>query len=406
MDFSINLVVILSIITSFAVVALSIPSIIKVARAKNLYDYPDKRKSHNNTIPTLGGLAIFAGFVISVLVWTNFQNHPELKYVLAAIILMFFVGLKDDILVIAPNKKLIVQVVAALVLTVLGDIRFTNLQGFLGIHEIPYMVSILSSVFVIIVVLNGMNLIDGIDGLASGIGIVTSVAFGTWFYLNGFMDYTILLAALVGTLMAFFIYNVFGKENKIFMGDTGSLILGMVLSVVAIKFNELNLLLDKSTILYSAPSISIGVLIIPLFDTIRVFIIRIMRGRSPFEADRNHVHHRLLQLGYSHLRATITIVFVNLIFIATVFLLDGIGMLSMMLLIGVAATILSAIPIALIFMKRRKRSPLLLLKPSNMSYIRPLVEDYSDRFVASESKNKHKEAENYKLEEKKKVAVS
>lgn len=378
----------LSAITAVIIVSFSIPSIIKVAKAKNLYDYPDHRKSHAVTVPTLGGLAIFAGLIVPVLLWTDFQYSKEIKFVLAAIIIIFFIGLKDDILVIAPKKKLFIQVLAAMIMVILGDIRITNLHGFAGISEIPYVVSIILSLFVIIVVLNGMNLIDGIDGLASGVGIVAALTFGIFFYVIGQFQYVIFVAALMGALGAFFFYNVFGKDNKIFMGDTGSLILGLVLAVMAIKFNEFSIMADGKYQLLSSPAVSIGILIIPLFDTIRVFVIRIFNKKSPFAADNNHVHHRLLQIGLSHIQATGVIVGVNMFFIAISFLLDGIGVISLLGILLILASMFSSIPMFILAYKNSKfdRMPTFAQMARNTSHL--LLEDKSDFYFRKPTSKK------------------
>jgi UDP-GlcNAc:undecaprenyl-phosphate/decaprenyl-phosphate GlcNAc-1-phosphate transferase len=385
MEFSKEVYIALSGLTALIIVSMSIPSIIKVAKAKNLYDYPDSRKSHARTVPTLGGLAIFAGLIVSVLIWGDFRLSEEIKYILAAIILIFFIGLKDDILVIAPNKKLIVQVLASMIMIILGDIRITNLHGFAGMHEIPYVASILVSIFVTIVVLNGMNLIDGIDGLASGIGIVTSLAFGVYFYKVGEMQYVILMSALVGSLLAFFFFNVFGEKNKIFMGDTGSLILGLVLAVFAIKFNEMNLTAQGKLHLMSAPSVSIGILMVPLFDTLRVFVIRLMKRKSPFLADNNHVHHRLLQIGCSHKKATGLIVLANILFIGTAFLLDGIGIISLLLVLTGLASLLTLIPGIILSAQKREYKEIQTIQEFAIATAELLFEDHSDQYYNNPS---------------------
>jgi len=200
----------------------------------------------------------------------------------------------------------------------------------MGIHEISYPVSFLLSGFVMIVFINAFNLIDGIDGLASGISIIAAGVLGVWFYLAGHIEYTILAFSLIGALSGFFYFNVYGKKNKIFMGDTGSLILGTIMSVLVIQFNELNIIQTRPFAIASAPAVSFGILIYPLFDTIRVFAIRIYQGRSPFSPDKNHIHHRLLALGMSHKQATFTLLAVSALYVVPVFLLQGLGIWGLM----------------------------------------------------------------------------
>jgi UDP-N-acetylmuramyl pentapeptide phosphotransferase/UDP-N-acetylglucosamine-1-phosphate transferase len=306
----------------FGIVFLTIPPIIRVSVSKHLYDTPNSRKASRVIVPTLGGVAIFIGFILSTIIATDGYFFPEFKYLIAAIILIFFVGLKDDLVDISAYKKLAVQLAAATILIVLGNFRFTNLQGVFGFHEITYPVSFAITLFAMIALINAFNLIDGIDGLASGISILISSVFGSWFLLAGHQAYGIMCFSLAGTLVSFFIFNVFGKKHKIFMGDTGSLILGVIMVILLIKFNELNINQLAPFAIRNAPVISMGILIIPIIDTLRVFFIRISERRSPFSPDMNHIHHTFLKLGNSHLKSTLLIVFINVLFIAFTFSLN------------------------------------------------------------------------------------
>lgn len=317
----------------FILVYLSVPTIINVARAKHLYDEPNERTASKMIVPTLGGVAIFIGLTISTIIGTNGYAFNELKYLIAAIVIMFFVGLKDDILTISAKKKLYVQILTAVILVTLGNFRFTSFHGLLGIHEINYTTSLIVSVFTIIVLINAFNLIDGIDGLASGISMLTASTFGVWFLISGHYEYGIMCLGLVGSLAAFFLYNVFGNTNKIFMGDTGSLILGITMSIVVIKFNEFNINTKAPFAVLSAPAVSIGILIVPIIDTLRVFFIRISEGRSPFSPDMNHIHHRLLKMGNTHLQSTIIITLANTFFISLSFAFSFIFEINSLLLI-------------------------------------------------------------------------
>lgn len=334
----------LSFVVSLVIVFSSIPSIVKVAQLKRLYDEPGRRKSHHQAIPNLGGMAIFAGIAISLGIFGDFASTVEFRLLLVAMVIVFFIGIKDDILVIAPAKKLYGEIVAIIVVVVLGNLRLTSLHGFLGVHEIPYIASILLTSFVFIVIINGFNLIDGIDGLASGIGITLAAFFGIWFYLVNNIQYAILSATVAGALIAFFKFNVYSKTNKIFMGDTGSLLLGLFMSVIVVKFNELNAGYYGPYAIMAAPAVSFGILIVPLFDTLRVFIIRIARKQSPFRPDKNHVHHLLLKMGYTHMGATIRIVSANIVFIALVLSLQSLGIFRLMLINLIVAAIFSFLP--------------------------------------------------------------
>ncbi len=311
-------------IIGFILVFLTIPPIIRVSIAKRLYDTPNERKVNKVVVPTLGGVAIFIGFILSTIIATDGYNFGELKYLIAAIIIMFFIGLKDDLMDISALRKLFVQLGTATMLIVLGNFRFTNLQGILGLYEISYPVSFVFTLFTMIAIINAFNLIDGIDGLASLVSILISIVFGTWFLVAGHPEYGITCFCLAGSLIAFSLFNVFGKKYKIFMGDTGSLILGVIMVVLVIKFNQFNINLQSPYAILAAPIVSMGILIVPIIDTIRVFFIRISKKRSPFTPDMNHIHHKLLELGNSHLKSTLLIGFINILMIVFTFSLHKI----------------------------------------------------------------------------------
>jgi UDP-GlcNAc:undecaprenyl-phosphate/decaprenyl-phosphate GlcNAc-1-phosphate transferase len=331
-------------LTGFLITFLFIPSIIRIARIKSLTDHPGGRKTHLGEVPTLGGIAIFTGLLMAMLVFVNHNSWNYLRYFSAGLVILFFVGIKDDILMIDPYKKLIGQIASALLIAIPGKLHLTSLHGFLGIYGIPEYMGIILTVFVLIVIINAFNLIDGIDGLASGIGILTSLVMGVWFWISGDFTYTILAFSLTGSLIAYFRFNITKGPNKIFMGDTGSLLIGLIMGILAIRFNEMNANLAWSGRLISAPAVSIGILIIPLFDTLRVFSMRILQGQSPFKADRNHVHHRLLMIGLTHLQSTLVILAINILFIVFVFSSDSLGIGTLTLVLSLAAALLSAVP--------------------------------------------------------------
>ena len=306
----------------FFLVFITIPPIIRVSIAKHLYDTPNERKVNKVVVPTLGGVAIFIGFILSTILATDGYNFGELKYLIAAIIIMFFIGLKDDLMEISAHRKLYAQLAAASMLIVLGNFRFTNLQGIFGLYEISYPISFVITLFAMIAIINAFNLIDGIDGLASGVSTLISIVFGIWFLVAGHPEYGITCFCLAGSLIAFFMFNVFGKKHKIFMGDTGSLILGVIMIVLVIKFNQFNINLQSPYAIPAAPAISLGILILPIIDTIRVFFIRISEKRSLFTPDMNHIHHKLLELGNSHLKSTLLIGSVNILMIFFTFSLN------------------------------------------------------------------------------------
>jgi UDP-GlcNAc:undecaprenyl-phosphate/decaprenyl-phosphate GlcNAc-1-phosphate transferase len=311
--------VLTALILGIALVYISVPAIVRLSKAKNLFDVPNERKVNKTVVPNLGGVAIFIGISISALLSIHGMTFSDLRYILVAMIIMFFVGLKDDILLITAKKKFLAQVACAVILVSLGDIRISDLHGIFGIYQIKYIYSFLFSTLAIVAIINSINLIDGIDGLAAGLGILISGTFGFSFFLLGQNEYAILSFSIVGSLIPFFLFNVFGKENKIFMGDTGSLILGVLFAVLAIKFNEIATP-AMGSVYHFAPALSLSIISVPLFDMIRVFCIRVSNKTSPFSPDMNHIHHKLLRLGYSHLKSTTIIITVNAMLIGLVLL--------------------------------------------------------------------------------------
>ena len=352
--------VLLSFISACLISYLSVPPIVTLAKAKMLCALPNGRTSHQGAVPTLGGIAIFAGFIISALLFSSYIVFPPLPFITAGCLIIFFSGLKDDIFIISPYSKIATQIFASATIIYFADIRITNFHGFLGINEISYIYSFLITIFVFIVIINSYNLIDGIDGLASVIGIVSSFAFGIWFFLTQHFQYAVLCFALAGSLVGFLRFNLSKKQYKIFMGDTGSLLVGFVIAVLVIQFNEFNLLTIGKYKIESAPAVSIAVLILPLYDTLRLMIVRVMRKQSPFKADRGHIHHKLLDLGYTHIQATIILSVFTIVFIFIAYQLQYIGILWLTLILFILATLLYLIPITLILRKLK----MALLSPS------------------------------------------
>ena len=302
------------------IVFYAIPAIVRISAAKNFYDIPNERKVNKTIIPNLGGIALFIAIAIGTLIGIFKNPFADLRYILTSMIILFFIGFKDDILVIAPLKKFGAQLLCAFILTVIGDIRLTNFHGILGINEINYITSVGFSALAIVGIINAINLIDGIDGLSASLGIMASFIFGSLFFMAGQINYAVLCFATTGSLISFFAYNVFGKRNKIFMGDTGSLILGLVLSVGAVKYIESTL--DGNEIMFKlSPILSLAILSIPIFDMVRLFGMRIFNRKSPFSPDMNHIHHKFLRLGLTHLKSTTIIVLTNLFIVGVIFYL-------------------------------------------------------------------------------------
>jgi UDP-N-acetylmuramyl pentapeptide phosphotransferase/UDP-N-acetylglucosamine-1-phosphate transferase len=294
-------------------VLIATPSLIKVAKLKHLVDEPgDARKLHRRSVPTIGGIMIFAGTIIGYCLWFPSKEgwllgdnyYPidalnEFKYLVACMFILFFLGLKDDIIGVSPAKKLLVHLLVGYILVYVADIRITQFWGLFGVDHLPYWMSITLSMFVYVVIVNAINLIDGVDGLAAGFGFIASIAFSYWFFKTGDQPLALLASGLAGALLGFLIYNF--QPAKLFMGDSGSLIIGLVLFVLAVKLIEFPV---RRMLVYMEPVpkpvLARAILAYPLIDTLRVFILRALRGRSPFSADKNHIHHKLLALGLSH----------------------------------------------------------------------------------------------------------
>jgi len=308
--------IISSLIISLIISVASIPVIINISKLKDLMAEIQLRSSHETLTPTLGGVAIFAATLISYFIWDNPYEGHEIHLAVADLIILFFLGIKDDILILSPKKKLLIQIAASMLLITLGDLRINSLYGLLGINNIPYFISILFTTFIFISLINAINLLDGIDGLAGTVGVMASLCFGYLFYSLNLFAHATLAFSLAGALIGFLRYN-WSIKNKIFMGDTGSLIVGFLLSFFAVKYIVLN-----SAYLYNpqlgndAPILAMLILILPLFDTLRMFIIRLLAKKSPFEGDRNHLHHIIIDQGISHMAATAWLVGSNCLLLA------------------------------------------------------------------------------------------
>lgn len=345
---------ILAFFLSFIIAVITIPPIIRVARAKKLFDSFDERKIHTKAIPPLGGVAIFLGFILSTIITSDYCTFTNLKYIIASSTLMFFIGLKDDLVDISARKKFLVQVFSALLIISLGDVQLSNFHGLFGLHQVPNWIGLPASFFLVILMVNAINLVDGIDGLASGLVMLMGLTLGTWFLINDYMPYALLAFAMVGSLAAFFGFNVFGKTNKLFMGDNGSLVIGLLLSILVIMFNELNISPNPQWPITHAPAVSFAIVSLPLIDTLRVMSIRILQRKSPFSPDNNHLHHRWLGVVNKHIHASLIIVFANLCIIILAFALDSlmVNIHIQFLVIALSALIMTAVPTMILKSKK------------------------------------------------------
>lgn len=314
-----------AIMISFFIVLFATPSFIKVAELKNLFDEPgDLRKLHNKNVPSMGGIMIFAGTLFSFFICYPSLDIGYIKYLVPSILVLFFIGIKDDIIGTAPVKKLVGHLLVAFIMVLMAEIKITSLYGIFEIRELPDWASISLSIFTYVVVINSFNLIDGVDGLAGGVGCIAATAFGIWFLLLGSMVDAIIAFALAGALLGFLRFNFY--PANIFMGDSGSLIVGLIICVLAIRVIEFKPdVIPPDMKWISKPIFAMAVLSYPLLDTFRIFVYRMIKGTSPFTADKNHIHHRLIKLGLNHAQTVCVIYLFNALLITYAILVQGIN---------------------------------------------------------------------------------
>lgn len=299
---------------------------------------PNHRAIHLDHTPRLGGLAIFAGFMSAITIFGQFG--AGVQQLLAGCVIMLFIGAKDDVISVSAFKKFFVQILATGIVMVMGDVRISSLQGFLGIYELESGVSFAFTFLVIVGITNAINLIDGLDGLAGTIILVISLCFGTYFYFYS-IEYAFVAYCLAGGMVGFLRYNIY--KARIFMGDTGSLVSGFVIAVMSVKFLEMNTV-------PSAPATAVAVLFIPVFDTLRAFSLRISSGKSPFSPDKNHLHHRFLAMGLPQIMVVVLMLMVNLLVIIGTVWFSGLGNTVLL-----TAQILFAVLLSIILEIQRRR---------------------------------------------------
>ncbi|MDT0642317.1 MraY family glycosyltransferase [Zunongwangia sp. F363] len=308
-------------LSTFAFTFYTIPKILWVSQEKKLTASVNERSSHLVETPSFGGVAFFITIVLVLSVIQSLRLGFVGNHLIAAMSILFLVGLKDDLVVSTARVKLFGQVAAACFIVFSPELRLNSLHGFLGIYEIPEAVGYCLSALLLVALINAYNLIDGIDGLAAITGIVISAVYGGIFYTTGHPYYVLLSVSLMGTLFGFLRFNFSRGRRKIFMGDSGSLPVGLILGLLTLKV----LVMEPVSLIsqgYNSENrilLVACVLFIPVFDTLRVMIIRLLSGKSPFSADRNHAHHVLLDLGLNHARASASLAFLNLL-VVTIYL--------------------------------------------------------------------------------------
>ncbi|MFB2118129.1 glycosyltransferase family 4 protein [Parapedobacter sp. 2B3] len=323
----------------------AVPSLIKLAYKKRLFDDPalEERKIHKYRTPNLGGIAVLISFAFTACLCISGNILPYANYIFASGLLIFSVGLKDDLAALNPYKKFLGQTVTALIVVYFADIRLTSFYGVFGIHDIHPVVSYPFTSLLIVFIINAFNLIDGINGLLGSVSMIVSLTFGYIFFQMEEYGLAILAVSMAGSVLGFLRYNL-GKA-RIFMGDAGAYTIGFIVSVLAIQFIELNKPGEVTAMVNSfgraVPAVAIAILIIPIFDTLRVIVIRLVQGKSPFMADRNHLHHRLLDTGMTHTQATLVLSTFNIVMIGTALSFQFIGTVELLILIGLLALLMN-----------------------------------------------------------------
>ena len=281
---------------AFVLTLIFIPPVIFMVKRFKLFDRPNARKEHLVPTPTFGGISIFAGMMVSLLFWFKFYNHPSIITFFLSMILLFGVGIMDDLKDLAARYKLVIEAGVASLLAVSG-IRITSFGGLFGINELHIMAQYIITVVAIVGITNAFNLIDGIDGLAGGLGFMSLVTLGIFLTISKDLNYAMIAFALAGALLGFLYFNF--NPARIFMGDTGSLMLGFVIAVLCVQLMKVNAI-HPTPVVPNIYVFTLGIVMIPVFDTLRVFGTRIWKGRSPFSADKTHIHHLITNKGFTH----------------------------------------------------------------------------------------------------------
>jgi len=337
--------VLFSFLFSCIITLYAVPSLIKLAYKKRLFDDPalEERKIHKYSTPNLGGIAVLTSFAFTACLCIPGNILPYANYIFASGLLIFLVGLKDDLAALNPYKKFLAQTITALIVVYFADIRLTSFYGVFGIYDIHPVVSYPFSSLLIVFIINAFNLIDGINGLLGSVSMIVGLTFGYIFFQMEEYGLAILAISMAGSVLGFLRFNL-GKA-RIFMGDAGAYTIGFIVSVLAIQFIELNKASEAASLVnsfsHSVPAVAIAILIIPIFDTLRVIVIRLTQGKSPFIADRNHLHHRLLDTGMTHTQATLVLSAFNILMIGTALSFQFIGTVELLILIGLVALLMN-----------------------------------------------------------------
>ena len=304
---------------------LIVPKILLISYKKRLFDMPDSRKVHTMPVPRLGGISFFPVILITLCfimglrsyVGVSLENLPANEFLFFTVggMMLFLVGVADDLVGVGYRYKFVVQILAALLMVCPGK-WFNSLGGLFGVYDLPVLCGVLFTLFVVVYITNAINLIDGIDGLASGLSCIALFVLGLLCVAQGDEVYALLAFSTFGVIVPFWFYNVFGnarRGHKLFMGDTGSLILGYIISLLVVHLSRVDHLQGMAT--HPRMALAFSTLIVPLFDVVRVVLHRLREKKNPFLPDKNHFHHKLLRTGLRPRAVMVVILFIALFFI-------------------------------------------------------------------------------------------
>ena len=301
-------ILLLPIVVAVVAVAVIHPQLVKIAKLKNIVDNPDARKLNKVPIPVLGGVGVFFGVMLSLSIAGYYIPDMSIPFeLIIAMLIMLYTGVGDDILNLSPRLRFGMQIFTVCLMMFLGGIYIDDFHGLWGVFQLPQVVAFLLTLISCVGIINAINLIDGVDGLCSCYGMFVSMMFAICFLRMGDVSYAILAFAVAGAIFPFMLHNMFGERYKMFLGDGGSLVLGFICSLYVMRVIQSgNEVVSESTI-----SLTLAVLAIPVFDTLRVMTARIVAKRSPFSPDKTHLHHMFIRLGYSHVITALNVIFLN-----------------------------------------------------------------------------------------------
>ncbi|MBO7317996.1 MAG: undecaprenyl/decaprenyl-phosphate alpha-N-acetylglucosaminyl 1-phosphate transferase [Bacteroidales bacterium] len=319
------------------------PHFLKLALSKNIVDNPDARKLQRVPIPVMGGLTVIFGVMTGIMSFKYFGSFYDMFPVFTSIIIIMIVGFIDDTISLSPKVRFIIEIILVLYIIEVSGRQIDNFHGLWGLTAIPLYISVPLTVFASVGIINAINLIDGVDGYSSGYSIVSCIFLGIMFYQMGDLRMAALAAIVAAALLPFFFRNVFGKYTKMFMGDAGTLSLGIIFSIFVINIlstSTYNTNIDSNLGLIP---FTLSVMCIPIFDTVRVMAMRIIRKKSPFSADKTHLHHLFIELGFSHFGTTLSILGINTLVVLCWYIAYKIGLsidiqLYIVILMGILVT--------------------------------------------------------------------